>query len=218
MALPNRANLCASCGAPIEWPANQPVKWASPGGSLSTVPQVNQRSSIPDGQIWAHHSSNIRNRTLRMSLPNGIHLFLQNLARDSNGSLAKLEPHCHVQDRLPTPTTAPRGEGDIQPIELDARAGEGDRLAIKSGLAQCPFNVHAVGFRALHRGFTKCSCSTHPEPSSKVFGAHEGMANAQSSPVLGARERGLDALGNHLALLFGKRRIDVQRESVTVAT
>jgi hypothetical protein len=55
------------------------------------------------------------------------------------------------------------------------------------------------------------------EPPSKGFGVHDGIAQAQLPPVLGASERGFDALRDHLSLLFRERRIDVEREVVAVS-
>jgi hypothetical protein len=76
--------------------------------------------------------------------------------------------------------------------------------------------VYTVGFRAFHGGFPyPCGCEASDTPPESL-GGHLWMAKAKPVPVLGLSERGLNALGDHLALLLCERRIDVQREVVAV--
>src|ERR1700722_18425987 len=76
--------------------------------------------------------------------------------------------------------------------------------------------MNTVGFRAFHGGLPHaCGCEALDAPP-EGLGGHLWMAKAEPVPVLGMRERGLNALGDHLALLFCERRIDMQREVVAV--
>jgi hypothetical protein len=216
VTLPNRTDADSRSSVPIQPPAN-----LSLGGAplRSCPPRDSYESQHPghaDRVLGLQHVHDLLRGAIGARLQDVVYELLQYLPGHTIRLVSQLKPHRDVGDIAGLPATAHRG-WDLQCVEFLAGASKRDRFAMKSRLAERPFDMNSVRFRPFHRGFAQRRGGSCLEPSSKAFGAHEGMASAQSSPILGARERGLDTLGNHLPLLLGKRRIDVDREGVAVS-
>src|ERR1700688_1027431 len=82
-------------------------------------------------------------------------------------------------------------------------------------LSKRPFQMHPIGLRTFRRGLNN-SGSPHCTDSTPI-GLRTQLETELSAVALAYRLSGPAALGDHFALLFCKRSVDVKREVITVS-